>query len=211
LPGHGRSTGAPEDWSFDHAAAIVARLIEEVSAKPVHLVGISFGGMIAQITTLARPDLVRSLTLIGSASRFPEEVRNGMRSRAKTVRAEGIAPTVQSTLERHFTLETRTERPDIVDRATKTLLADDPAIYAAIWDVIANLDIHARLEEISCPTLILVGERDPITPPSIARELFEAIRGSKMEVISDAGHIISVETPTAVNNALKVFLKALQD
>jgi pimeloyl-ACP methyl ester carboxylesterase len=42
LPGHGRSSGAPEDWSFDHAAAIVAKLIEEVSLKPVHLVGISF-------------------------------------------------------------------------------------------------------------------------------------------------------------------------
>jgi 3-oxoadipate enol-lactonase len=67
LPGHGRSSGDPADWSFDYAAAIVARLIESVSTKPVHLVGLSFGGMIAQVTTLARPELIRSLTLMGTA------------------------------------------------------------------------------------------------------------------------------------------------
>ena len=59
LPGHGRSTGLPEQWSFHYAATVVAKLIEEISTTPVHLAGISFGGMIAQVTTLARPDLVR--------------------------------------------------------------------------------------------------------------------------------------------------------
>ena len=207
LPGHGASPGAPENGSFDHAATIVAELIEETSPRPVHLVGISFGGMIAQCTTLARPDLVRSLTLIGTASHFPEEVQKGMRARAQTVRAGGMAAVVQSSLERWFTSETRMQRPDIIDRVTKTLLADDPATHAAIWDVIATLDIHGRLSEIQCPTLILVGERDPSTPPSIARELSEAIRGAKVTVIPDASHIVTAEKPTAVNDALKAFLK----
>jgi 3-oxoadipate enol-lactonase len=138
LPGHGRSSGASEDWSFDQATAIVATLIEEVSAKPVHLVGISFGAMIAQVTTLARPDLVCSVALIGTASHFPQRSANGMRSRAETVRAEGMAAVVQSSLERWFTPETRTQRPDIRDRVTKALLADDPATHAAIWDVISS-------------------------------------------------------------------------
>jgi 3-oxoadipate enol-lactonase len=211
LPGHGRSSGAPEDWSFDHAAAVVGRLIEEVSIKPVHLVGISFGGMIAQITTLARPDLVRSLTLIGTASHFPEEMRKGMRARAETVRAAGMAAVVQSSLERWFTPETRTQRPDIIDRVTKTLIADDPATHAAIWDVISTLDIRTKLWQIRCPTLILVGEHDPSTPPTVARGLSEAIRGAKIKVISDASHIVTVEAPTAVNDALEAFLNALED
>ena len=170
---------------------------------------ISFGGMIAQCTTLARPDLVRSLTLIGTASHFLEEVQRGMRARAETVRADGMAAVVQSSLERWFTSE-RAQRPDIIDRVTKTLLADDPANHAAIWDVIATLDIHGRLSEIQRPTLILVGERDPSTPPSVARELSEAILGAEMFVISDASHIVTVEAPTAVNEALRVFLKQLE-
>ena len=57
LPGHGRSSGNPSEWSFDRTASVVAGLIEEVSDGPVHLVGLSFGGMIAQATVLARPDL----------------------------------------------------------------------------------------------------------------------------------------------------------
>ena len=211
LPGHGRSSGTPADWSFDYAAALVAKLIEKTSANPVHLVGISFGGMIAQVTTLARPDLVRSLILIGTASRFHEEVRNGMRARAETVRTGGMPSVLQSSLERWFTPETRTQRPDIMDRVTKTLLADDPAIHAAIWEVISQLDIYARLGEIRCPTLVLVGEHDPSTPPSVARELSTAIQGARLTVISGASHIVTVEAPTAVNDALESFLNGLED
>lgn len=211
LPGHGRSSGDPEDWSFDYAASTVAGLIEEVSTKPVHLVGISFGGMIAQVTTLARPDLVRSLTLIGTASHFPEEVRKGMRERAELVRAGGMAVVLQSSLERWFTPETRTQRPDIIDRITKTLLADDPATHAAIWDIISTLDVHARLGEIQRPTLVLVGEHDPSTPPVVARGLSQAIRDARIVVIPNASHIVTVEAPAAVNDALGGFLDALSD
>ncbi len=210
LPGHGRSLAASEDWSFAYAAAVVANLIEMVSDKPVHLVGISFGGMVAQVTTLARPDLVRSLTLIGTAPRFPEEARAGMRARAETVRTGGMAAVLQAGLERWFTPETRQNRPDIVDRVTKTVLADDPATHAAIWDTIATLDVTARLGEIQCPTLVLVGEHDPSTPPSFARELAAAIRGAKLEIIPGASHIVTMEAPAAVNEVLLNFLAGLE-
>ncbi len=208
FPGHGRSPGKPEEWSFDYAAAVVATLIEEVSATPVHLVGISFGGMIAQVTTLARPDLVRSLTLIGTASRFPDAVRAGMRTRAETVRSSGMAAIVQSSLERWFTSETRMKRPDIMDRLTKTMLGNDPVTHAAIWDIMSELDIHSRLGEVRCPTLILVGEHDPITPPSAARDLLDAIPSAELHIIPNASHIITVEAPSQINDAMTAFLSA---
>ncbi len=212
LPGHGRSAGNAKEWSFDYAASMVARLIEKVSGtKPVHLVGISFGGMVAQVMTLARPELVRSLTLIGTASRFPEEVRQGMRARAETTRTGGMAAVIQSSLERWFTPETRLRRPDIVDRMTKTLLGDDPAAHAAIWEVISYLDVYDRLNEIRCPTLVLVGELDPSTPPAVAREVAAAIQGAKVIVIPGASHIVTVEAPVAVNDAVRAFLDGLPD
>jgi 3-oxoadipate enol-lactonase len=211
LPGHGRSAGDAEDWSFEYAAATVAGLIESLGdkragTKPVHLVGISFGGMIAQVTTLARPDLVRSLTLIGTASRFPEEVRRGMRSRAETVRARGMSAVLESSLERWFTAGTRSRRPDIIDRITKTVLGDEPEIHAAIWEIVADLDVYDRLGEIRCPTLVLVGEDDPSTPPAVAADMAAAIQNSKLIVIPGASHIVTVEAPAAVNNALNAFL-----
>lgn len=206
LPGHGRSAISSSDWSFAYAANVVAELIVNLGAFPVHLVGISFGGMVAQVTALTRPDLIRSLTLIGTAPSFPEEVRQGMRARAELVRTRGMAAIVESSLQRWFTQETRERRPDITDRLTKTLLGDNATTHAAIWDIISGLDLDTRLSEIACPTLVLVGEQDPSTPPAVARRLAGAIKGSVLKVIPNASHIVTVEAPDAVNTALLSFV-----
>ncbi len=206
LPGHGRSAASSSGWSFDYAARVVAELIPKVSASPVHLVGISFGGMIAQVTALATPEMIRSLTLIGTAPSFPEEVRQGMRARAELVRTEGMAAVVESSLQRWFTPNTRERRPDITDRLTKTLLGDDARTHAAIWDIISDLDLDNRLAEIRCPTLVVVGEHDPSTPPAVASRLAGAVRGSAFVVVPEASHIVTVEAPRAVNTALLDFL-----
>ena len=208
LPGHGLSRGEPEEWNFPWAARTIADLIEEASKTPVHLVGISFGGMLAQTVTLARPDLVRSLTLIGTAAGFAEPVRAGMRARAQTVRAEGMAVVLQSSLERWFTAETRERRPDLIDRVSKTILADNPAIHAAIWDIVAEFDVEARLGEIACPVLILVGAQDPSTPPAAASVLAAGVRQSQMKVL-EGSHILTVEAPDAVNREVLEFLGRL--
>lgn len=103
------------------------------------------------------------------------------------------------------------QRPDIIDRFTKTLLGDDPATHAAIWDLISTFDVQGRLGEVRCPTLIVVGEHDPSTPQNVAYGLDEAIRGAKIAVIPDASHIVTVEAPAAVNGALRGFLNELAD
>ena len=162
--------------------------------------------MIAQVTALTRPDIIRSLTLIGTAPSFPEEVRQGMRARAELVRTRGMAAVVESSLQRWLTQETRDRRPDITDRLTKTLLGDDATTHAAIWDMISGLDLDTRLSEIACPTLVLVGERDPSTPPTVAQRLADSIKGSVLIVIPNASHIVTVEAPGAVNTALFSFL-----
>ena len=206
LPGHGRSAGVPADWSFDKAASVVAGLIEEVGEGPVHLAGLSFGGMIAQATVLARPDLVRSLILMGTASKFSVEARAGMKARAEAIRKGGMAAVLSSSLDRWFTPETRARRPDLIDRVTKTILGDDPAVHAAIWEIISQFDVHDRLGEVRCPTLVLVGEQDPSTPPAAALALADAIPGARMVVLPKASHMIQLEAPEEVNAELKGFL-----
>jgi len=206
LPGHGRSGGGPRDWSFDQAVATVAAVIRLAGGGPVHLVGLSFGGMIAQATVLAHPELVRSLVLMGTASIFAEPIRAGMRARAEAARKGGMEAVLQSGLERWFTPETRSRRPDLIDRVSKTVLSDDPEVHAAIWEIIANFDVRDRLPEVTCPTLILVGELDPSTPPSAASVMAERIQNSRMVVLPNASHMIQLESPEAVNAELQQFL-----
>ena len=211
LPGHGLSPAMSQDWSFEGVVRLIAKLIETVSDSPVHLVGISFGGMLAQATVLARPELVSTLTLIGTASRFSEAARDSMRERAQATRAGGMAAVLASSLERWFTPEWRERRPDIVDRVRKTILHDDPATHAAIWELIANFDVHSRLGEIRCPTLVLVGELDPSTPPAAAAALADGIAGARMTVLPGVSHIATVEAPEIVNEELRKFLQVPVD
>ncbi len=161
LPGQGRTPGSPEDWTLDTAARCLEHVIRTTGAGPAHLVGLSVGGMIAQALTLAQPELVRSLTLIDTAASFAEEGRAAMRARARMAREGGMQAVLRTTIKRWFTPDTEARRPDLIDRVSKTLLADDPLVHAAMWDMISALDLVSHLHRILCPTLVLVGEFDP--------------------------------------------------
>ncbi len=207
LPGHGASPGKPEDWTFDHAASTVASLIEGLGCGPVHVVGLSVGGMVAQTLTLAHPALVYSLVLIGTAATFSGSARAAMRARAELVLKGGMAAVLPSTLERWFTAATKARRPDLIDRVTKTLLGDDPTVHAAMWTMIAGFDVLERLGKIQCPTLILAGESDLSTPPEAAAALAAGISGAKLIVLADASHMAPLEVPEAINAEILAFLK----
>ena len=209
LPGHGRSPSTPADWTFERAAATVAEVIRAAGGEPAHIVGLSVGSFIAQTLALAEPALVRSLTLIGTAATFSDNVRAGMRSRAETVREKGMAAVIGPTVQRWFRPETVARRPDLVDRVTRTLLADDPLVHAAMWDTISGFDTAADLERVACPTLIVVGEDDPSTPPAAAQVVHARIAGSEVHVVAEASHMTTLERPDAVNAHLVRFLAPL--
>ena len=208
LPGHGASPGSPADWTLAQAVEVLAQVVRSNGEGGAHLIGLSVGGMISQALALAQPVLVRSLTLIDTAAAFADEARAGMRARAKMAREGGMRAVLPSTLQRWFTPETVARRPDLIDRVTKTLVANDPLVHAAMWDMISALDLVAQLHRVSCPTLILVGEHDSSSPPAAARVLQESIVGAQMHVIPNASHMAPLEQPDVINGYLKEFLQS---
>lgn len=208
FPGHGASEGTPDDWTLPHVSEIVAGFIRSIVGSPVHLIGLSVGGMVAQSLTVAQPGLVHSLTLIDTAASFSDESRSVMRARSSAAREDGMAAVISSTIDRWFTSETATRRPDLIDRVSKTLLADDPLVHAAMWKMIAELDIDAGLEHILCPALVLVGEHDASSPISAAQQLRDGIEGACLAVIPNTAHLSPLERPDVVNAHLLQFLSA---
>ena len=184
----------------------MTQAIAEIGAERVHLVGLSVGGMLAQTYALAEPAAVRSLTLIDAAAEFSDQGRSAMRARARTVRELGMSAVVQSLIDHWFTPATAARRPDLIDRATKTLLADDPLIHAAMREMIASFDNLDQVTGISCPTLVLVGELDSSAPISASQALRDQIPDSQLHVIPDAAHMTPLERPETINRHLQAFL-----
>ena len=206
LPGHGRSPGGPGDMTFDRLADAIADLVASLGAGPADVVGLSVGGMIAQAVAVRHPAAVRSLALIGTAATFAEPARAAIRDRARAVREGRTAALVGPFMERWFTPAFRGRRPDVLDRAAKTMLGTDPAVHAALWDAVAGLDLIDALPAVGCPVRVLVGADDPSTPPAAARAIADAVPGAAVDVIPDASHLCPIEAPAAVTRLLTRFL-----
>ena len=206
LPGHGRSSGTPADWTLDNAALMLAQIIRGTGADAAHVVGLSVGSVIAQTLAVTQPGLVRSLTLMGAASIFSEAGRNAMLERSRVLREGGMPSVVQSSMERWFAKQTIARRPDLVDRVTKTLLADDPLVHAALWDMMYGFDVRSKLSRVTCPTLLITGELDQSTPPAAAQAIHQQISGSQIEILPGLSHMVTLEAPNHVNNLLHRFL-----
>lgn len=208
MPGHGLSGRLDTPPSFDTFAAVTARVLAHVDAGPAHVVGISFGGMVAQALALARPDLVRSLALVATLCTFPDPVRAALRERARVAREEGMAAIVPLSQQRWFPQAFRDRRPDVLDRTAKCMVQQDPAFHGAMWDMIAALDLEARLPGLSCPTLVVAGAEDPNAPPAAARLIAGLIPGAELHEVPGCGHFPPMEAPHAFNAILQPFLAA---
>ncbi len=207
LPGQGKSAGAPSDCSIPQTTEFLRQVVDSTGSPTAHIVGLSVGGIISQAFTVASPERVRSLTLISTAPTFSEQGREAMRKRAANVRQGGMQAVLQECLERWFTKATINRRPDLIDRVTKTLLADDPEVHGAMWDMISAFEIVDELHRIAVPTLILTGELDPSSPPSSAKILHQEIAGSELHIVPGFSHMLPLEAPAVVNDHLLRFLE----
>ena len=204
LAGHG-DTGEPSrPGRMSDRVGEVAALIEGMSCKSASLVGVSFGGMIAQQVALARPDLVSAMVLAVCPSRIPPEARGAILKRGGDAEAGGMAAVAEETLERWFTK--RYLSTGEVARVRARLLSDSPSGWAAAWEAIAEHDALDRLRAIRIPTLVVAGEKDLATPLEAKRALAAAIPGSRLEILPEAPHMMQIECAAAFTQVVGDFL-----
>ena len=204
--GHGRSAKPRQRYSVALFAADTTALIRALDLGPVHLVGISMGGMIAFQVAVSNPDLVRSLVIVNSGPAMPITTfaqRSMIWTRIAIVRLRGMRKMGDVLATRLLPKpEHAARRAEFVERWAQ----NDPVAYLASLKGMLNWSVLEQLKDIRCPTLILSADRD-YTPIPAKQAYTAMIPGAELVVIDDAGHMLPVERPDACNRALLAFLE----
>ena len=204
LRGHGRSDVPPPPYTLSGFAADVDTLLRQLGLAPADVIGLSLGGMVAQVLALEHPTDVRSLVLVDTNSTLSAEARRAMVERGEAARWGGMTSILDSTLSRWFTPGFMGS--EIVAGTRKRLLADDVEGWAAAWRAISELDTEPRLPEIRVPTLVIIGENDLSVPVSRARAMADRISGAAFHVVPGAPHMAPLERPDLFNPPVLEFL-----
>jgi 3-oxoadipate enol-lactonase len=203
LPGYGDSPGRP--GSLPEIAQVAAEWVAGLDGRPVDVVGLSFGGMVAQHLALEHPHLVRTLALLDTSPAFgldgvttPEAWLAG---RIRAIRnpdaaATGVEQVVDGLVGARASAEVRSE-------LVASMRAVPPETLEAACRALVDHDTRSRLSAIAVPTLVMVGAEDTETPPSYAEAIAERIPGAELVVVPGAGHLLNLEQPEVVGDRLR--------
>jgi len=204
--GHGASSAPAGAYTLDLLADDLHVLLRALGVQSTHFVGLSMGGMIGQTFALKYPGVFNSLALCDTTSRYPADAAGLWVERIKTVESKGMEPLVEPTLARWFTEPFRKARSEVVEKVAAMIRTTPAPGYIGCSHAIPKINLTARLKEIRCPSLVIVGKDDPGTPVAMAEEIHQALPGSKLVVIASAAHLSNLEQPDAFNQALGNFL-----
>jgi 3-oxoadipate enol-lactonase len=212
LKGFGASD-APDDpalYSMDAYADEVAGLLDHLDLPRVVLGGLSMGGYVAFAFLRRHRERVAALVL---ADTRPEadapEVLERRTNQQRQVAEEGTAGVIETLLGSLLSEHTRRQQPAVVELARH--LMDNPpgGFIGALAAMKRRIDASEELAAIDVPTLVLVGEEDPVSPPEVAEAMSARIPGSRVVTLPRAGHLSNLEATEAVNRAVLDFLAGL--
>ena len=207
LRGHGSSPAVSPSMSLRDYAADVADLIGKLNLDRVVVVGLSFGGMIAQTLAIEYPGLLRGLVVAGCPSDLNDVQRDTLRKRGTKALQGGMRAVIEETISRWFT-------PVFIasggaKAVEQLLLADNPATWASAWAAISDLKTAPRLGNVAIPALCIAGGQDAACPVAALKEISEKLQNARLAVLSEAPHMMQIETPAKFVAEIRNFLNSL--
>jgi 3-oxoadipate enol-lactonase len=205
LRGHGKSQKPGGPYSMALFANDVAELVKALKLPPVHVVGISLGGMVAFQLAVDYPGLIRSLVIVNSG---PEFVVRTMKDRWNVflrfaiVRLLGMRKMGEVLSKRLFVKE---EQASLREMFVERWAENDQRAYADTMRAIVGWSVTDRLSKIENPTLVVAAEHD-YTPVSVKEAFIPKMSNAKLAVISDSHHATPVDQPEIFNQTVREFL-----
>ena len=209
LRGHGKSDAPLWNFTLDNYAEDIHELLKHLGIKQATFIGLSMGGYTLFALYRKYPELVRALVLADTRAQADNvEAKAGRFAMAQTAYKDGPKAIAEMMIPKLLAPSTRENRDDIVDQVQTIILNNQSS--GIIVDLIAMAErpnSTSLLSQITCPTLVIVGEDDVATPPSEAQYMVDRIPNAHLVKIRNAGHLSNIEQPITFNQALADFLE----
>jgi len=214
--GHGRSDerGDPSGWTLDTWADDVWRLCDALGIDNPILLGISFGGVVAVHAAGRQPSRASKLVLMSTFAKTDDETmlraferRGGARAREVAARFWGAADDTSLAEYGEVCLPLYMRHPPAGAGPSRSR-GNVAVMFQFVAQVRPSLDVLASVAAIRCPTMVLVGEDDPVCPPAMSEAIVAALPPglARYECLGDCGHGTQFDQPDATEALLRSFL-----
>ena len=165
--GHGQSDAPEGPYSIDDLGRDALAIMDALEFDQVHWIGLSKGGMIGQWLLTHAPERIGRAVLANTGSHMPPP--DLWNERVRTAIDKGMEELTPGVIERWFTPEFREREPETVEKIVRMLHTTPAHGYAGSCSAIRDMDQRESIRSVSNPVLVIVGSRDPATPPEIGQ------------------------------------------
>ncbi len=212
LRGHGESEVGTGHYAIELFVDDLFLLMDHLNIPKAVLCGLSMGGYIALRAVERNPDRIIGLVLADTKSEADgNEAKIKRANGMKFVQANGMKYYAQDYVKIVFAPQSFEGKAESVKMIQSIVERTAPtAIFGTLLALAGRTDTTHNLPNINCPTLILVGEKDTVTPVAAAQILKDKIPGSEMFIIPGAGHVSNMENPSEFNKHLTAFMAKIK-
>lgn len=211
LRGHGDSPVPPTPYTLEDLVLDLEALRQHLGIERVHIIGHSLGGMVGPAYARAFPARVVSLGLLSTAAgRTPEDSAK-VKAVVTAMEQRGIAPVLDTLVERWYTDDFIARRPDAIE-ARKRQVIDTPSdVFLSVFHIYAETEMAPWLHEVTPPSLVLTGELDGGCNPRLNRLIANTLPNAELVILDGLKHSILVEGPDRVAPHVRDFLLRHRD
>lgn len=209
LPGHGGTADDPSIVSIDDYADWTGDFVDALGESETTLVGHSMGACVAITLAARQAERAQGLAVIGAGDTLRVNPTLLADSLERPLRAHRFIAAYGHGRRAHFG---GAQAPGVwMMGATLALLEHcEPAVLQRDFAACDRWRAEELVDDIRCPTLVISGHQDRMTPALAGRALADRIAGSTYHLIDDSGHMLMAEAPTEVTAALSSFLEPIR-
>ncbi len=206
LRGHGESPVPPVPYSLDDLVDDLEALRQRLDIEQAHIIGHSLGGMIGPAYARAHPDRALSLGLLSTAAGRTAEDSAKVQAVVAAMEQKGIAPVLDTLVERWYTDAFIARRPDAIKARIDQVLGTPAEVFLSVFHSSAEPEMAPWLHEVTAPSLVLTGELDGGCNPRLNRLIAATLPDAELVILEGLKHSILVEGPERVAPPVRDFL-----